>query len=121
MINLFKFIESKKGYPIPLLFKLLNSIPLTKDELHVKGNLYLNGSEIKELPPNLKVDGSLDLRNTEIKELPNNLKIGGSLSMENTKIKELPDDLEVGGDIIVTSEREQYFKDNFPKFRDKIR
>ena len=121
MINLFKFIESKKGYPIPLKYKLSNNIPLTKDELHVKGNLYLSGTKIKTLPEGLKIDGFLNLQNTEIEELPDDLKVDGNLNLSSTNIKTLPNNLKVGGDIIVTNGREQYFKDNFPKFRDKIR
>ena len=96
--NLFKFLEEKKGKPIPLKLKLIYAPEtLTKDELNVEGSLYLYKTKISSLPDNLKVGGFLDLGNTPISSLPDNLKVGGFLSLRDTKISSLPDNLTVGG------------------------
>ena len=63
----------------------------------ITNNLYLEGTQIKELPENLKVGGNLNLQGTQIKELPENLKVGGDLYLEGTQIEELPENLTVGG------------------------
>ena len=57
----------------------------------------------------------------ENEKLPNNLKVSGYLDLRSTEIEELPDNLEVGTVIVVTDGKEQYFMDNFPKFRNKIK
>lgn len=65
ILNLFKFIESKrKQYQIPLKYKLINNLPL--DDLNIKGDLDLFNTQIKSLPDNLNVKGDLYLRNTPI-------------------------------------------------------
>lgn len=91
ILNLFKFIESKKPeYKVPfkdLLVKFLYAPEsLTKDDLTVKGHLGLSGTKISSLPDNLSVGGTLDLFNTDISSLPNNLNVGGDLNLSNTPI-----------------------------------
>jgi hypothetical protein len=66
----------------------------------VKGNLFLGGTQIKELPNNLSVRGYLDVWGTRIKELPDNLRVGGYLNIRETQIKELPKSLKVKGQIL---------------------
>ena len=67
VLNLFKFIASKRPkYTIPLRIKLINNLPLTKEDLTVDGNLNLFGTQIKSLPDNLTVNGYLDLSRTPI-------------------------------------------------------
>jgi len=63
----------------------------------VGGDLWLRGTQITELPDNLRVGGSLDLAETQITKLPDNLRVGGDLYLQRTQITELPDNLSVGG------------------------
>ena len=98
ILNLFKFIESKrKQYHVPLRYKLINNLPVTKDELNVRGSLNLNNTPIQSLPNNLKVNRSLNLSRTQITSLPDDLKVGWSLLLSHTLIQSLPDNLKVGG------------------------
>ena len=113
-LNLFKFLEKEKGIPVPLRIKLVMGLPLTPDELNVKGDLYLRDSKITSLPQGLKVKGYLSLYRSKITSLPKNLeteglrltgtpiaslpsglKINGSLNISFTKISTLPPDLKV--------------------------
>ena len=88
ILNLFKFIESKKPkYKIPLNVLLLYAPEsLTKDDLTVRGDLDLSGTEISSLPDNLSVGGDFDLFDTKISSLPNNLSVGGDLILGITPI-----------------------------------
>jgi len=95
--KVFNFIKEKRGYDYPVIYKLLNGIPLSDDDLNVKDDLDLGYSDITSLPDNLKVGGSLALSYTDITSLPNNLTVGGDLDLIRTKITSLPDNLKVGG------------------------
>jgi len=78
------------------------------ENLEIKGDLDLGGTQIKELPQGLKVGGYLNLYGTPIKELPQGLTVGGDLYLRYTQIKELPQGLTVGGglDLIGTQIKE---------------
>jgi len=98
--NLFKFLEEKKGKPIPFEVKLIHAPEtLTKEDLNVKGGLNLRDTKISSLPENLTVGGSLYLKNTKISSLPDNLKVGRSLFLSFTQITSLPNNLTVGGNL----------------------
>jgi len=98
--NLFKFLEDKKGKKIPFKLKLIHAPEtLTKEDLNVKGDLFLRNTKISSLPDNLTVGGFLSLMGTKISSLPDNLTVGGYLSLINTPISSLPDNLTVGGDL----------------------
>ena len=85
--NLFKFLEDKKGKPIPLRAKLTHAPEtIEKEDLNVKGSFDLRNTKISSLPDNLKVGGYLDLSYTSITSIPNNLKVGGSLFLRNTPL-----------------------------------
>ena len=99
MLNIFQYLEKTKGKPIPFLFKLLNNLPLTEDELIYNGNLVSWFSDTISLPDNLTVNGHLDLYLSNIKSLPKNLIINSNLNINSTKISELPDDLIVAGNL----------------------
>jgi hypothetical protein len=121
--NFFQFIKDKRGYEAPLQFKILNDLPISKEDLEVGGYLDLDNTEvtslpvglkvetdlhllhtpITSLPPGLEVGGNLDLRGVQITQLPAGLKVGENLYLQNTKITSLPDDLEVGGDLYLGS------------------
>ena len=98
--NLFKFLEEKKGKPIPFEVKLIHSPEtLEKEDLNVEGSLDLYKTKISSLPDNFTVEGDLNLENTQISSLPNNLTVGGSLYLYKTPISSLPDNLKVGGSL----------------------
>jgi hypothetical protein len=102
-LNFFKFLEKEKGKPIPLKVKLIHGLPLTPDELNVKGDLFLHDTNITSLPQGLKIGGHLTLDNTSITSLPDGLKVKGDLYLNNTDITSLPQGLQVGGDLDLTS------------------
>ena len=64
--RIFEFLEEKGEHKAPFLWKLENNIPLTEEDLNVKGNLYLRDSEITSLPKGLKVGGDLLIFGTPI-------------------------------------------------------
>jgi len=99
MTNIFKYLKKKKNKPFPFEYKLLNNLPLTKEELTVNGNLVLSFSKIKSLPNDLIVYGYLNLYRSNITSLPNNLIVNGDLDLDCTKITSLPNDLSVDGDL----------------------
>ena len=77
----FKFLEKKEDRKIPLKIKLINhkDFKLSLEELNVKGDLYLTGTQITSLPDNLTIEGTLWLSYTPIESLPDNLKVGRDL------------------------------------------
>jgi len=103
MNNIFKYLEIKKGRPIPLQYKLKNKMPLTKDDLYIEGDLDLWFSDYFLLPDDLTVNGSLDLYFSNMKTLPNNLTVNGCLYLELTNISDLPDSLNVEGNLFCRS------------------
>jgi len=75
------------------------SYDLLPDDLIVRGDLYCNECEIKELPDNLTVMGNLICDINPLKKLPDNLTVGGFLSCQETQLKKLPNNLIVRGDL----------------------
>jgi len=96
LLNIFQFLEKKRGYRAPLLWKLLHH-PETigKEDLNFKGDLDLEGWKGTFLPPGLKVEGSLFLYDSKIKSLPVGLEVRGVLYL-NIQIASLPKDLKAG-------------------------
>ncbi len=75
--SFFKYLDKVEGRIPPLAYKLRYAPDtITKEDLHVKGDLNLNSSGIKKLPDNLVIDGYLDVVKSAIEELPKNLKVG---------------------------------------------
>jgi hypothetical protein len=96
--RIFEFLEEKEKHKVPFIFKVKCEIPFTKEELNIKGRLYLFDSEITSLPEGLKVSGDLVLSYSEkLNSLPKGLKVGGSLNLFHTRITSLPEGLKVGG------------------------
>jgi hypothetical protein len=95
--NIFEFIKKNDNKNKPLRWKLINNEPLTKEELTIKGDLYLDDSEITSLPKGLKIWGDLSLWGCDkIKSLPEELEVGGWLNLENcTSLTSLPEGLKV--------------------------
>ena len=100
--RIFEFLEEKEGQKIPFLWKLLNNIPLTKEDLIVKGDLNLENLEkIKSLPQGLTIEGDLFLYHSRV-ELPKGLKVNGNLSLIGPNVTSLPKGLEVLGWLSIT-------------------
>ena len=99
--RIFEFLEENEEHKTPIKWKLINNIPLTEDDLNVKGDLDLFGSKIKSLPEGLKVSGTLDLIELNIETLPEGLKVGNNLLLAISSIQTLPKGLEVGGDLYI--------------------
>jgi hypothetical protein len=99
--TVFEFIKERRGYKMPLRFKLLNRLPLTEDELKIKGDLDFYSDNVSLLPDNLTVLGYLDIRNTQVKYLPDNLTVGGTLYASFLYIDSIPDNLRVGGGLFL--------------------
>ena len=99
--RVFDFLEEKEGQKIPFLWKLLNNIPLTKEDLIVKGDLNLEDSEITSLPEGLTIEGDFFFYHSPI-ELPKGLKVGNHLSLIGPSITSLPKGLEVLGWLFIT-------------------
>ena len=79
------------------------TLTIKNGELFYDDDMWLDGSEITQLPDNLTVNGNLDLSGTDITVLPNNLTVGGYLELWNTCIKYLPDNLTVGGSLFLNN------------------
>jgi hypothetical protein len=95
--KIFRFLEDKEQRKKPLKFKLLDNEQLTKEELNVKGSLYLGGTNITQLPEGLEVAYSLGLELCiNLHSLPKGLKVRGWLDLEGSKVSSLPEGLEVG-------------------------
>jgi len=100
--NIFSFLEKNDNRNAPLLWKLENDIPLTKEDLNVKGDFAPFFPRINSLPKGLKVGGDLDLSQVELTSLPEGLEVGGYLSLTHSDIESLPKGLKVGGNLIIT-------------------
>ena len=90
--RIFEFLEEKGENRAPFKWKLFNNIPLTKEDLDVKGDLELRSIEINSLPEGLKVGGWLILNRSSITSLPKGLKVGGYLIINNTPLEKYTDD-----------------------------
>ena len=99
--KIFEFLEENGEHNAPLLWKLKNNTPITKDDLIVKFGLPLWGAGITSLPEGLEVGGALDLAYSSITSLPEGLKVGGDLYLEYSRITSLPKRLEVGGNLLI--------------------
>ncbi len=100
--KIFNFIQKNDNRNAPLLWKLENDIPLTKEDLNVKGDLYLENSNITSLPEGLMVYGTLDLyRCKQLTSLPEGLEVGGMLNLEGLQMTSLPKGMKVGGILVL--------------------
>ena len=99
--NIFKFLEEKGEHKAPFKWKLENNITLSKEDLNVKGDLYLRDSKITSLPKGLKVGGNLNLGFSQITSLPEGLNVRGDLDIYWTDITLLPKGLKVGGKLYI--------------------
>jgi hypothetical protein len=110
--NIFKFLEEKGEHKAPFKWKHINNIPITKEDLNVKGALDLQDIDIEPLPEGLKVGRVLNLIGTNLTTLPEGLKVGGGLNVAYSSITSLPEGLEVGGDLYIKSTPLTKYLDN---------
>jgi hypothetical protein len=97
--NIMHFLEKNDNKNKPFKWKLLNNEPLTEENLDIRGDLDLDGSEIRTLPEGLKVGGFLSLAGTKITSLPKDLQVNGFLSLAQSDIESLPEGLSIGGSL----------------------
>jgi hypothetical protein len=97
--NIIYFLEKNDNKNKPFKWKLLNNEPLTEENLDIRGDLDLDGSEIRTLPEGLKVGGFLSLAGTKITSLPKDLQVNGFLSLAQSDIESLPEGLSIGGSL----------------------
>ena len=109
--RIFEFLEDKEKHKAPFLWKLENNIPLTEEDLNVKGILDLSYTYITSLPEGLKVAGTLSLEFSKIQTLPEGLKVGGTLDLEHSRITKLPKGLEVGEHLYIKNTQLIKYKD----------
>jgi hypothetical protein len=96
--RIFEFLDEKENNNPPFKWKLINNEPFTKEELNIKGDLYLFDSKIASLPEGLKVGGYLNLGFCpNLTSLPKGLEVGEKLNLMYSKIESLPEGLKVGG------------------------
>ena len=101
--RIFDFLEEKEGHNAPFKWKLVNNEPIAKEDLNIKGGLFLEHSNIASLPEGLKIGGNLNLSYTpKLKSLPSDLDVKGDIYLEGSKIESLPEGLKVGGDLDLT-------------------
>ena len=100
LTKIFKFLKNEEDKTAPFKWKVLNNVPLTKEDLNIKDSLYLNGLEIESLPEGLKVHGVLNLSSTrKLKSLPSDLYVRSDLNLKYSEIESLPEGLKVSGDL----------------------
>ena len=102
--RIFDFLEEKENKLAKvkgtLRWKIAFNEPLTKEDLDIKGGLFLQHSDIPYLPEGLKIGGNLNLSYTpKLKSLPSDLDIKGDIYLEGSNIASLPEGLKVGGDL----------------------
>ena len=101
--RIFEFLEEKEGHNAPFKWKLVNNEPIAKEDLNIKGGLFLEHSNIASLPEGLKIGGNLNLSYTpKLKSLPSDLDVKGDIYLEGSIIESLPEGLKVGGDLDLT-------------------
>ena len=97
--RIFEFLEEKEKHNVPLKWKLINNIPLRKEELNIYGGLDLSDLGITSLPKGLTIHRDLDLNTSKIEILPKGLEVWGDLDISLTNIESLPRGLKVHGDL----------------------
>ena len=93
--RIFEFLEEKGEHNAPLVWKLINDIPITEKDLDFEGDLILTYSDIESLPEGLNVRGDLDLFGSKLASLPKGLKVRGYLDLRYSSIESLPKGLKV--------------------------
>ena len=106
--RIFEFLEEKGEHNAPFEWKLINNIPLTKEELNVKGDLDLRFSSITSLPEGLEVGDDLYLHYSKITSLPEGLIVRGNLYLSSSNITLLPKGLTVGRNLYLSETLKNY-------------
>jgi len=101
--NIFYYLEGKQGAKPPWLWKHMNNIPSTKEELIVNGEYLLDYSKTTSLPEGLDIRGSLYIKEClDLTSLPKGLKVGKDFMLNNcTSLTSLPEGLKVGQNLSI--------------------
>lgn len=75
------------------------------EDLTVRGDLVVEGTQITRLPKGLKVTGRLKAARSSLEGIELDHGIGGSMDLSGTRIEVLPDGLRVYGDLNVSGTR----------------
>ena len=109
ILNLFKFIESKRSE-----YKITDEVRLVHDTnpIELNGSISLFDSRLTTLPDNLTVNGTLII-SPKIKSLPNNLTVTNILSISHMDTLSIPNNLNVGSlEVYNRSITKQHTKDD---------
>jgi len=111
--SIFNFIEEKEAHKTPFLWKLQNNEPISKKDLHIKGDLDLTNRKITSLPKGLKVRGNLFLEYcSKLTSLPEGLEVGYDLYLtESPNITSLPKGLKVYFDLYIADTKLEVYTD----------
>jgi hypothetical protein len=86
--KIFEFIEEKEGHKFPIIWKLINNIPFTKEELNIEGDLDLSyTTKITSLPQGLRIEGDFYIDYSYV-ELPKGLEVGGDVYVTGTYLED---------------------------------
>ena len=106
IVKLFSFLEKQTGKKLSLSKRLQLGLPVSEEELDIKGDLSLanaKGLNLIRLPDNIRITGSLFLAGSSLLKLPNNLTVGRNLNISYTEIREIPESLKVGSGLYMES------------------
>lgn len=122
MKKIFKYIQKKKGKPIPITAKILFNLPLNEKELFIDyldirnpiydvvlpenlfihKNLCITNANLMYYPASTIVCDNIYIDTCVIHKLPNNLIANNNLFIINSQLNMLPDNLIVYGDLFLT-------------------
>ena len=101
--NIFYFLEGKYGARTPWLWRYMNNMPLTKEDLIVNVNFELNNSKLTSLPEGLDFKNTFFIKECiNLTSLPKGLKVGRDLALiDCPNLMYLPEGLKVGREFLL--------------------
>ena len=101
--NIFYFLEGKYGARTPWLWRYMNNMPLTKEDLIVNVNFELNNSKLTSLPEGLDFKNTFFIKECiNLTSLPKGLKVGKDLALiDCPNLMYLPEGLKVGREFLL--------------------
>jgi hypothetical protein len=103
--NFFKYLESKRGVKLPLIYKIIHEPEtIEKEDLIVKGDFRINkSSTLKSLPNNLYVGGDFVIYDCpNLTALPDNLTVRGVFFIMNCEIASIGKNTRLGSRAYIT-------------------
>ena len=101
--NIFYFLEEKHGAKSPWLWRYMNNMPLTKEDLIVNFNFELNNSKLTSLPEGLYFRNSFLIKECiNLTSLPEGLIVRRDLALTDCpNLTSLPENLDVGREFLL--------------------